>query len=89
MDRPEKLLVKLQSTRFEKLIFSHVFNVRKTKRIIRYKGIVALEIEPKSSVGTFEKEAAEHRIVMLFRNIVAGIEIHLLQTAASTHRVKY
>ena len=50
---------------------------------------MALEIEPKSLVGTFEKEAPEHRIVMLFRNIVAGIVIHLLQTAASTHRVKY
>ena len=33
---PEKPIVKLQSTCFEKLIFEHVFNVRKTKRIAKF-----------------------------------------------------
>lgn len=49
---------------------------------------MALEIEPKSSDGTFDKEVPERQIVVLFRNIVADIVKHLLQTAASTHRVK-
>ena len=64
---PEKLVVKLQSACFEKLIFLHVFNIRKTKRIAKFdgleprrcediKGIVAPEIDPKS-FGTFEKRA--------------------------------
>ena len=64
---PEKLVVKLQSACFEKLIFLHVFNVRKTKTIAKFegleprscediKGIVAPEIGPKS-FGTFEKQA--------------------------------
>ena len=52
---------------FEKLIFLHVFNIRKTKRIAKFdgleprrcediKGIVAPEIDPKS-FWTFEKRA--------------------------------
>ena len=56
---PEKPIVELQSTCFEKLIFEHVFNARKTKRIAKFdsleprrcegiKGIVAPEIGPKS-----------------------------------------
>ena len=64
---PEKLVVKLQSACFEQLIFSHVFNIRKTKRIAKFEGleprrcedimaIVAPEIGPKS-FGTFEKQA--------------------------------
>ena len=64
---PEKLVAKLQSACFEKLIFSHVFNIRKTKRIAKFEGlearrcedikaIVAPEIGPKS-FGTFEKQA--------------------------------
>ena len=57
--RPEKLVAKLQSACFEKLIFLHVFNIRKTKRIAKFEGlearrcedikaIVAPEIGPKS-----------------------------------------
>ena len=64
---PEKVVVKLQSACFEKLIFLHVFNIRKTKRIAKFdgleprrcedvKGIVAPEIDPKS-FGAFEKRA--------------------------------
>ena len=64
---PEKLVVKLQSAYFEKLIFLHVFNIRKIKRIAKFegleprrcediKGIVAPERDPKS-FGTFEKKA--------------------------------
>ena len=64
---PEKLVIKLQSARFEKLIRLHVFNIRKTKWIAKFeglepwrcediKGIVAPEIGPKS-FGTFEKQA--------------------------------
>ena len=64
---PEKLVVKLQSTCFEELIFLHVFNIRKTLRIAKFdgleprrcediKGIVAPEIDPKS-FGTSEKRA--------------------------------
>ena len=64
---PEKPVVKLQSTYFEKLIFYNVFNVRKTKRIAKFgrlelrrcediKGIVAPEIGPKR-FGTFDKQA--------------------------------
>ena len=64
---PKKLAVKLQSACFEKLIFLHVFNIRKNKRIAKFEGleprrfegikaIVAPEIGPKS-FGTFEKQA--------------------------------
>ena len=64
---PEKLFVKLKSVCFEKLIFLHVFNIRKSKRIAKFEGleprhcedinaIVAPEIGPKS-FGTFEKHA--------------------------------
>ena len=64
---PEKLVVKLQSACFEKLIFLHVFNIRKTKRIGKFEGlelrrcenikaVVAPEIGPKR-FGTFEKRA--------------------------------
>ena len=69
---PEKLVVKLQSACFEKLIFLHVFNIRKTKTIAKFegleprccediKGIVAPEIGPKSS-GTSEKQAPGQRV---------------------------
>ena len=65
--RPEKLVVKLQSACFEKMIFLHVFNIRQIKRIAKFegleprrcediKGIVAPERDPKS-FGTFEKQA--------------------------------
>ena len=68
---PEKPVVKLQSARFEKLTFLHVFNIRRTKRIATFdglearrcediKGIVAPEIDPKS-FGTFEKRAPDLR----------------------------
>ena len=64
---PEKPIVGLQSASFEKLIFEHVLNVRKTKRIAKFDGleprrcedikvIVAPEIGPKS-FGTFEEQA--------------------------------
>ena len=64
---PEKLVVKLQSARFEKLIFLHAFNIRKIKRIAKFegleprrcediKGIVVPDIGRKS-FGTFEKQA--------------------------------
>ena len=64
---PEKLAVKLQSACFEKLIFLHVFNVRKKQEDCEVEGlepwryedikyIVAPEIDPKS-FGTFEKQA--------------------------------
>ena len=63
----EKLVVKLQSACFEKMIFSHVFNIRKIKRIAKFegleprrcediKGIVSPERDSKS-FGTFEKQA--------------------------------
>ena len=62
-------VVKLQCTCFEKLIFKHVFNVRKSKRIAKFHGleaghckdikeIVASEINPKG-FRTFEKQAPE------------------------------
>ena len=65
---PEKLVVKLQSACFEKLIF---FDIRKAKRIAKFDGleprhcedikaVVAPEIGPKS-FGTFEKQASEVR----------------------------
>ena len=64
---PEKPVVKLQCACFEKQIFEHVFNVRKTKRITKFvglepqhcediKGTVPLEINPKG-FRTFEKQA--------------------------------
>ena len=64
----EKLVVKLQSACFEKLIFEHVLNRRKSKRIAKFdgleplrceviKGNVAPEIGPKS-FGAFEKQAS-------------------------------
>ena len=64
---PEKLVVKLQSARFEKLTFLQAFNIRKIKRIAKFegleprrcediKGIVVPDIGPKS-FGTFEKQA--------------------------------
>ena len=64
---PEKVVVKLQSACFEKLIFLHVFNMRKIKRIAKFegseprrcediKGIVVPEIGTKS-FGSFEKQA--------------------------------
>ena len=69
---PEKLVVKLQSACFEKMIFLHVFNIRKIKRIAKFegleprrcadiKGIVATERDPKT-FGTFEKQAPGHLI---------------------------
>ena len=62
---PEKLVVKLQSACFEKLIFLLVFDISKIKRIAKFeglepwrcediKGIVAPERDPKS-FGAFEK----------------------------------
>ena len=36
---PEKAVVKLHSACFEKLIFLHVFNIRKIKRISRFEGL--------------------------------------------------
>ena len=68
---PEKLVVKLQSARFEKMIFLHTFNMRKIKRIAKFegleprrcediKGIVVPDIGPKS-FGTFEKQAPGSR----------------------------
>ena len=67
MFRDRKPVVRLQSACFEKLIFEHVFNVRKTKRIGKFdglepwhckdiQGIVAPEIGPES-FRTFEKQA--------------------------------
>ena len=64
----KKPVVKLQSACFKKLIFQHVFNVNKKKKRIAklnclepwrckdVKGIVALEMEPRS-FGNFEKQA--------------------------------
>ena len=65
--RARKAIVKLQSACFEKLIFQHVFNVRKSKWFAKFdglksrryediKGIVAPEIGQKS-FGNFEKQA--------------------------------
>ena len=65
----EELVVRLQSACFEKLIFLHVLNIRKTKRIAKFedlepwrcediKAVVAPEIGPKS-FGTFEKQAPD------------------------------
>ena len=64
---PEKLVFKPETAWLEKLIFQDDFNVRKTKRIVKFGGleprcyedvkeIVAPEIDPKS-FGTFEKQA--------------------------------
>ena len=36
---PEEPIVKLRSHCFEKLIFQHVFNVRKSKRIAKFDGL--------------------------------------------------
>ena len=58
-------VVKIQLACFEKLIFKHILNVRKTKRIAKFDGleprscediklIVAPEMGPKS-FGTFER----------------------------------
>lgn len=66
---PKKTVLKLQSTFFEKLIFSQVFNVGKTKRIRKFddlesqhckdiKGMVVPKIGPKS-FGAFEKQALD------------------------------
>ena len=71
---PEKLVIKRQSACFEKLIFLHVFNIRKTKRIAKFEGleprlcedikaVVAPEIGPKS-FGTFEKHAPGLQILL-------------------------
>ena len=60
-------VVEKQSTCFENLIFEHVLNVRKTKRIAKFnvlepqryedvKATVKPEISPKS-LGIFEKQA--------------------------------
>ena len=64
---PEKSVVKLQSTCFEKLIFLHVFNIRKTKRTVKFEGLESRRCEDKKatvapvigpkSFGTFEKQA--------------------------------
>ena len=62
---PKNPVVKLQSACFEKVIFQHIFNVRKNMRIAKFdglerprceeiKGILAPEIGPKS-FRTFEK----------------------------------
>ena len=71
---PEKPVIKLQSTYFEKLILLTCFqNVRKTKRIAKFddleprrcediKGIVAPEIGPKT-FETFEKQATVPRFI--------------------------
>ena len=75
---PEKLVVKLQSARFEKLIFLHAFNMRKIKRIAKFegleprrcediKGIVVPDIGPKS-FGTFEKQAPDTERIVTFTN---------------------
>ena len=60
---PEKPVVKLQSAGLEKLIFSHVFNVRETKRPAKFdglepqrcvghmKGIVTSKIDPRDSLA--------------------------------------
>ena len=63
---PEKSVVKLQSTCFEKLIFLHVFNIR-TKRTVKFEGLESRRCEDKKatvapvigpkSFGTFEKQA--------------------------------
>ena len=64
---PKKPIVKLQSTCFEKLIFEHVFSVRKAKKTAKFDGlesqhcedikrIMAPKICPKS-FGSFEKQA--------------------------------
>ena len=84
---PEKLVVKLQSARFEKLIFLQAFNIRKIKRIAKFegleprrcediKGIVVPDIGPKS-FGTFEKQAPGHHGKMVSRDhslTVNGLE---------------
>ena len=79
---PEKLVVKLQSARFEKLIFLHALNIRKIKRIAKFeglelrrcediKGIVVPNIGPKS-FGTFEKQAPGWRRVKPTANLLEG-----------------
>ena len=72
---PEKLVVKLQSACFEKLIFLHAFNIRKIKRIAKFqgleprrcedtKGIVVPDICPKS-FGTWETGPWEQKDLLV------------------------
>ena len=62
---PEKPVVKLQSACFEKLVFKHVFNVRKTKRIVKLGGLqpwcckgIKADIGPKC-FWSFDKQAPD------------------------------
>ena len=65
MFRARKPVVTLQSACFKKLIFEHVFNVRKTKRIGKFDGLepwrcedIKAVVAPKigaESFGTFDR----------------------------------
>ena len=62
--RPEKIVVKLQSACFEKLIFLHVLNIRKTKQTANFEGLEPRCCEDKKAIlgsqkgfGTFEKKS--------------------------------
>ena len=48
----EKPVVKVQSACFEKLIFLHAFNVRKTLRIAKFGGLEPRHCEDKGNCGT-------------------------------------
>ena len=72
---PKKPVAKVKSACFQKLIFYHVFKVRKTKRIEKFdgleprrcediKGTETHEVGPKS-FGTFEKQAPRFAISWL------------------------
>ena len=91
---PGKLVVKLQSARFEKLIFLHAFNMRKIKRIAKFegleprrcediKGIVVPDIGPKS-FGTFKKQAPG--LCYSFPLLEHSFIIHLARNAANMHK---
>ena len=74
---PEKPVVKLKSTFFKNLVFLHVFNVRKDKRIAQFdgleeprrcedvKGIMTPKIDLKS-FGTFEGRAPDQSTLTCF-----------------------
>ena len=49
---PEKPVVKMQSACFEKLIFWHVFNVRKVKKIAKVDGLERRRCEDRMGIVT-------------------------------------
>ena len=63
---PEKLVVKLQSARFEKLIFLHALNIRKIKRIAKFEGLELRRCE--DIKGIVVPNISPERVSELLRN---------------------